>query len=135
MAITEHPVEMELWGSPRWWTVTNDEGSREIVRVVLKKGQHYSLNGVDPDAPEEGVLFALLPVGEYQWPPLVPLDDWRQKIADAIDATHLAHKAAHAHDTWHGTSENTSGAHAAIHDAKKTLERAGRLLGFAREEA
>ena len=69
--IREHEVQIPLAGNPRWWTVTNPNGSREIVRVVLEKGRHYSLNGADPDAPDEAVVFVLLPKGEYKWPPLV----------------------------------------------------------------
>ena len=68
MKIVEHKVDMKLAGSPRWWTLTHKDGVvREVVRVILKKGVHYH----DPEGPREMLLFALLKVGQYAWPPLV----------------------------------------------------------------
>lgn len=71
MAAQEHEVEISLVGNPRWWTVTNHKGSREVVRVVFEKGKHYALDGADPDAPPEMVIFVLLPPGLYAFPPMV----------------------------------------------------------------
>jgi hypothetical protein len=68
--ITEHSVDLDwLAGNPRWWTITNPQGSREVVRAVFTKGQHYP--GTDPDAPDEMVIYAILKPGQYQYPPLV----------------------------------------------------------------
>jgi len=67
MAIRENKVEMPLAGSPRWWTITNRNGVREVVRVVFEKGKHYH----DDEAPDEMVLFAVLRPEQFKWPPLV----------------------------------------------------------------
>lgn len=69
MAIRENKVEMELAGSPRWWTVTNHKGTREVVRVVFEKGKHFHTD--DPEAPDEMVIFAVLQPDQFKWPPLV----------------------------------------------------------------
>lgn len=61
------------------------------------------------------------------------LDDWQQKLTEAIDATARAHAAAHAYEKEHGRGESTHRAHTGIHEALEALERAGRLLGFERE--
>lgn len=66
--ITEHAVQMSLRGRPRWWTVTNANGSREVVRVMLKAGDDYSAE--TEGAPPLMVLFALLAPGQFKWPPL-----------------------------------------------------------------
>jgi len=65
--IVEHPVEMELVGSPRWWTVSNQKGSWEVVRVLFQKGTHY----FDEEAPEEMLIFAMLKPDHMKWPPLI----------------------------------------------------------------
>lgn len=69
--IKEHEVEIKLAGSPRWWTVTNNKGTREVVRVVLERGRHYDKEQQDPEAPDEMVIFALLKEGQFAFPPLV----------------------------------------------------------------
>ncbi len=63
----EHKVEMALVGSPRWWTITNNDGTLEVVRVVFRNGVHYH----DAELSQELVVFALLKPGHYAFPPLV----------------------------------------------------------------
>ena len=58
---------MELVGKPRWWTVTNRKGSKEVVRVLFQKRVHYQ----EEEAPEEMLLFVLLDPSHFKWPPLV----------------------------------------------------------------
>jgi hypothetical protein len=69
LSIRENEIEMELVGSPRWWTITNSKGTREVVRVIFEKGKHYDSS--HPEAPDEMVLFAILQPDHFKWPPLV----------------------------------------------------------------
>ena len=66
--ITEHDVKMRLRGRPRWWTISNANGSREVIRVTLKASEDYAEDA--QGAPSSMILFAILPTGQFKWPPL-----------------------------------------------------------------
>lgn len=76
---TEHEVDavMELAGRPRWWTITTEDGDCEVVRAVFNLEKDF------PDFPEElkehemykkmggeALIYIVLPVGLFKWPPL-----------------------------------------------------------------
>lgn len=65
--IRENKVGVDLPGSPRWWTVRNGKGSREVVRACFERGRDYH----GDDKPAELLLFVLLPTGAYAFPPLL----------------------------------------------------------------
>lgn len=74
MSIIENKVEMALAGDPKWWTITNHKGSREVVRVVFEREKYFPNVKPEegmPPAPEEMLIFVLMPTGIYKWPPLV----------------------------------------------------------------
>jgi len=68
MSITENKVEetgFTVAGKPRWWTIRNKKGAREVVWMDLtgdEKSQGHLL------AP---VLFAELPMGHMVYPPFI----------------------------------------------------------------
>lgn len=76
--ITEHAVDMPLAGKPRWWTVTNENGAREVVRVECDRATYFP--NATPDMfpaelfprgmPPDVVVFVLLKPGQFKWPPL-----------------------------------------------------------------
>lgn len=74
MSIVEHAVEMTLPGNPRWWTVTNHKGAREVVRVVFDRETYFpnakDAEPGDPPVPDEMLIYVLMPEGLYAWPPL-----------------------------------------------------------------
>lgn len=75
MSIVERDVELDwLAGSPRWWTVTNDRGTREVVRAEFSRAEYFPNAKPEdfPDGrvPDEVILYILLSPGQYKHPPL-----------------------------------------------------------------
>ena len=76
MAVVEHQVDVPLRGTPRWWTVTNPQGSREVVRVVLTVGKDLKAETARRLCPPghevrtKYVVYAVLKTGQFAWPPL-----------------------------------------------------------------
>lgn len=65
--IVENEIGMSLPGEPRWWTVSNAKGSREVVRVAFDR-RHFN---VDEAPADELIVYVVFPTGTWAFPPLV----------------------------------------------------------------